>query len=101
MTAKDKTLNLEIDSFARVAGIQNRSVLKAGRKYLGLIVRMMVGKYKGYTAVLDGIILDREHGALFCCYVLNKRTGEILNSDIHTRSYHPVSSFEILETDNG
>lgn len=64
----------------------------------GMMVRMLTGKYAGRLAEVDGAIIGRDGQIQYCCYVLRSGspTGEVLNTDAASRSYHSADKFEVL-----
>ncbi len=72
-------------------------ILESHKCYEGRKVRILVGKYRLREAIISGMIVDNEHGLLFCCMVLRKGTDEPLNADAETRCYRKVEEFVLVD----
>lgn len=73
----------------------NNMVDDISRRTTDLSVKILVGKYKGRQALLQGCIHTHK-GFLFLCMVERADGSGPLNSDPESRSYRPESEFEVL-----
>lgn len=65
-------------------------------RWKGTKVRMLMGRYKGRTGEIAGVLSETGYhpGFKFLIYITRMDGDGYLNSDWQTRTYHPVTDFE-------
>ncbi len=77
-------------------GLIQSSVKKANGAMMGRTVRLTVGRYKGRLGRIGGVTTDRDRLTYLVLVLRADGSGEILNTDGESRTYRPLSQFEVV-----
>lgn len=81
---------------ALVNDLIDTNVAVIRKNMIGQRVHMRFGKYANRVALIDGVSVFGTE-VQYLCMVLRSDEQGTLNTDAASRSYHPVTDFEIIE----